>query len=255
MAIQKCHKQAEFIHRIQGALGVTLGQVDCKVVDTDGMVQVMRSAGWSKNEAFGVVGFQLGNNVYVLSSAPWTVLHELIHRGGVNSDRLSRFVAEGLTEAIARELKQSADEHRPTYPTETAWVQTKLLPRLRLTAVELGQQIAHAKDPPATLADLMVAVDPSLNRSDLVRQLQPQKTEQPSFNRRGCPTRAPRRPHLPSPHGSGAAFVAPPTFSVSDDDGAAWIAGLLLVAGTALGLPIIVRRLGDGSTPPPRDRL
>ena len=143
--IKKCHKQDIFVDRIQRALGVSMGNVSCKIVDQGGMAQVMEGAGWSRNDANGVVGFQVGKEVFVLNSAPWTVLHELVHRAGVNSDRLNRFVAEGLTEAIAAELKASPDEHRPTYPAEVIWVKGKLLPALGMTAVQLGRVIAQSR--------------------------------------------------------------------------------------------------------------
>jgi len=182
---RKCHKQGEFIARIESALGVRMGPVTCTIVDEDGMAKAMGRAGWSRNETRGVVGFQIDKEVFVLDRAPWTVLHELIHRAGVNSDRLSRFVAEGLTEAIARELKTSPDEHQPTYPKETRWVQEVLLPRLGMTAVQLGQVVAKASNAPRALAKLMAKASKTASESDLVAALQPQRAEVPSFNRRG----------------------------------------------------------------------
>jgi hypothetical protein len=251
--VRRCHKEAEFIDRIQRAMNKPLGQVQCHIVDQTGMAQVMGTAGWSKNEALGVVGFQLGNNVYVLGSAPWTVLHELVHRSGVNADRISRFVAEGLTEAIARELKRAPDEHKPTYPKETHWVQTRLLPRLNMSAVELGRKLAHSSDPPATLADLMVAVDPQLDRSKLLRQLQPQVPDQPSFNRRGHRTRqppSPERRQRRSPPAVPSAPPSPPQSSLRDDSGGtALVAGLLLLSGAALALPIAAEHWRQSSSP------
>jgi len=181
--IRKCYKQAEFVGRIQQALGVALDRVSCSIVDRQGMAKVMQGAGWSRNDSAGVVGFQVDEQVYVLDSAPWTVLHELIHRAGVNSDRLSRFVAEGLTESIAQELKRSSDEHRPTYPVETRWVQQKLLPVLGMNATQLGRALASDPDPPRKLASLMAAAKPGTNERALRRQLGPQKTGVPSFNR------------------------------------------------------------------------
>jgi hypothetical protein len=65
---------------------------------------VAGSAGWGRNDANGVVGFQLGQDVYVLDGAPWTTLHELVHRAGINADRLNRFVAEGLTALLRHKL-------------------------------------------------------------------------------------------------------------------------------------------------------
>lgn len=188
--IRKCHKQDEFKRRIEAALGVSMGEVSCNIVNQEGMARVMSGAGWSRNESLNVVGFQVHDKVYVLDSAPWTVLHELVHRAGVNSDRLSRFVAEGLTEAIARELKSAPDEHRATYPEETRWVTSELLPRLGMTAVELGSIIAKSKDPPRDLARLMIEAKPGLEESELRRQLRAQTPNQPSWN--GV-TRAPGR--------------------------------------------------------------
>ena len=186
---RRCHKQTEFIERIEGALGVRMGPVTCTIVDENGMASAMKRAGWSRNDSRGVVGFQLGSEVFVLNRAPWTVLHELVHRAGVNSDRLSRFVAEGLTEAIARELKSSPDEHQPTYPKETRWVQQVLLPRLKMTAVQLGRVIAKSSNAPRALAKLMAKVSTRATEAQLVGMLQPQKTVEPSFNRRGHVTR------------------------------------------------------------------
>lgn len=214
--VRRCHKQDEFVRRIEGALGVSVRPVACHIVNNDGMQSVMARAGWSKNDASGVVGFQVGRDVYVLDSAPWTVLHELVHRSGVNADRLNRFVAEGLTEAIAEELRTSPDEHRPTYPEETGWVKGTLLPRLGMSAVQLGAIIAQSSDPPTTLADLMLRARPgSVSRSQLVGELRPQVHERPSYNRLGHVTR-------------GRAGVRDSTASV---------AGAMIVGGIALLLP------------------
>ena len=181
--IRRCHKQDLLVARIEQSLGVTVGPVACHIVDQSVMTQVMGKSGWSRNETMGVVGFQHGKNVYVLDSAPWTVLHELVHRSGVNADRLNRYIAEGLTEVISAELASSPDEHKPTYPEETKWVRDRLLRRLGMTGVQLGGVLAKSRNPPATLAKLMVEVDPSLDINKLKRQLRPQKTERPSFNR------------------------------------------------------------------------
>jgi hypothetical protein len=224
--IKKCHKQGEFVQRINHALGVNLKNVSCKIVDREGMTRVMRRAGWSANATTGVVGFQMGREVFVLDSAPWTVLHELIHRAGVNSDRLSRYVAEGLTEAIAVELKQSPDEHRATYPEETRWVQETLLPRLNMSAVELGRVIAHAKDPPRALARLMVEARPDLNESTLRSSLASQRKGRPSFNQ--TITRSPARPRAAERGGERLGVV-------------------LLLASAALLVPAMIQRRGDAA--------
>ena len=78
----------------------------CHVVDQSGMSKVMSRAGWNKKDTYGVVGFHLDDNVYVLKSADWTTLHELIHTAGVNADRINRVLAEGLTELIASDHGQ-----------------------------------------------------------------------------------------------------------------------------------------------------
>jgi hypothetical protein len=179
--IESCPRQSVLIPRIERSLGVRLGNVQCRIVDQAGMEQAMRRAGWSRNETLGVVGFQIGSRVYVRKDAPWTVLHELVHRSGVNADRLNRFVAEGLTEAIALELKESAAEHQPTYPEETRWVQQVLLAKLGMTAVELGSRLAKSSNPPRTLAALLARKDPSLDEGVLARSLQPQRPERPAI--------------------------------------------------------------------------
>jgi hypothetical protein len=234
--IKKCHKQNEFVARIERALGVKMGDVSCKIVDTSGMAEVMSRAGWSKNEANGVVGFQIEKQVYVLDSAPWTVLHELVHRAGVNSDRLNRFVAEGLTEAIAAELKESDDEHRATYPAEVAWVRGTLLPRLQMSAVQLGREIARAENPPRRLAELMVKVSPGADLSMLEYDLRPQAPGQPSFNKRGHLTRQAPEVGQASPKRPGSGRESAPQVGV-----------LLMVAGAALAAPTFAHRIFGGS--------
>jgi hypothetical protein len=226
--IKKCHKQDEFVRRIEAALGVPMGKVSCKIVDRNGMADVMSKSGWSRNESTGVVGFQVDKDVFVLDSAPWTVLHELIHRAGVNSDRLSRFVAEGLTEAIAIELKKSPDEHKPTYPTEVGWVRKVLLPRLNMTAVQLGRVIAKAKNPPRALAELMAKVKSGVDASMLEYELRPQSPAQPSFN---------RKPGHVTRMGSSALASREP---------AADVGIVLMVAGAVLAAPSLVHRLFGG---------
>ena len=223
--IRKCYKQKEFVGRIQKALGVNMGEVSCQVVDSVGMQKVMKVAGWSKNQVRGVVGFQVDKRVYVLDGAPWTVLHELIHRAGVNSDRLSRFVAEGLTEVIASELKQGPDEHRDTYPEESAWVKSHLLPRLNMTGVQLGRVVANSSNPPRDLARLMGQAKPGTDVRKLERQLAPQRQNAPSYNRM----------HVTRVGGSA--------LSVKDDTHTERIGAVLLVASAALLAPGIMRRM------------
>lgn len=218
-SIRPCHKQAEFIERIEDAMGIRMGPVSCHIVNEKGMESALTRSGWSKNEAVGVVGFQVAKDVYVLDSTPWTVLHELVHRSGVNGDRLNRFVAEGLTEAIARELKQGDDEHRPTYPTETAWVQKELLPMLGMSAVQLGTELAKASSPPDHLANLIASVKPGTNVNALRHSLRPQAPEKPSLNRRGHVTRV---------HAGSPARLPEPASSVSK------VGLVLMAAGAAL---------------------
>ena len=218
--ISKCYKQAEFVDRIEKAMGIQMGPVSCNVVDKQGMTKVMQSSGWNTSQTAGVVGFQVGKKVYVLDSAPWTVLHELIHRAGVNSDRMSQFVAEGLTEAIAQELKTSPDEHRATYPKESAWVKNKLLPTVGMSATQLGSILAKSRNPPRTLANLIAERKPGVDARRLTRTFRPQNREQPSFNR-GVVTR-------------------PPTLA-GDDRNSCKAGWLLITAGSLLVLPSLVK--------------
>ena len=181
--VSRCHKQDVFVDRIQRALGVKIGTVRCHLVQPSAMGNIMSQHGWNKDDARGVVGFQVKDDIYVLTTTPWTVLHELVHKAGINADRISRYVAEGLTEAIAADLRQSADEHQPTYPEETRWVKETLLPVLGLTPIQLGQVLAKSDDPPRKLAEMIVAKRSDLDRSRLVDELRPQRTGRPSFNR------------------------------------------------------------------------
>lgn len=184
----RCYKQAVFVRRVEDALGVSLGKLSCNVIPQSQMGQVMSRHGWSANDARGVVGFQVGNEIYVSEQAKWTVLHEIVHKSGINADRMSRFVAEGLTEAIATELKQSPDEHQPTYPEEVGWIRNTLLPLLDMNAIQLGRILAPAQEPRRKLAELIIAARawkglPALDRAKLLDDLQPQRPGRPSFNR------------------------------------------------------------------------
>lgn len=225
-----CPLQNELTQRIEGALGVRMGAVNCRLVDEPGMTGAMKRSGWAASDTRGVIGFQVGRHVYVRQDTPWTVLHELIHRSGVNGDRLNRYVAEGLTEAIALELKRSPNEHRPTYPTETAWVQRELLPRLGMTAVQLGSTLAKTRNAPRELADLIHQNDPKIDKIKLERELQPQRPEKPTIGSRSCePTR----------FGSTAT---PP--SLAHREGLGYLALRIgLVGGAALVLPRAVSRI------------
>lgn len=224
MTQRPCYKQAEFSARIKQALGVDLGEVSCHIVDEDGMARVMGSAGWGRNDANGVVGFQLGKDVYVLEGAPWTTLHELVHRAGINADRLNRFVAEGLTEAVAEQLRKSPDEHRPTYPREVAWIKERLLPSLGMNAVQLGRIIAQSSDPPRTLAALMAKAKPGADESALRAELAPQKPDAPSFNRLAR---------------MGGSMTRP--YPTTRERGTVGLGLVLVTAGAALLLPPLLR--------------
>jgi len=189
--INRCYKEDVFIPRIQKALDVQMPSYRCHVVDQIGMTKVMKGAGWNKGDTQGVVGFHLDSDVYVLKSAKWTTLHELIHRAGVNADRINRHLAEGLTELIASDLKESKDEHRPTYPKERVWVEG-FLTKINMSALELGRLIAHSSNPPRTVAQLII--DKGLsdkNVASIARSLAAQEKNAPSFNR-STPTRLQR---------------------------------------------------------------
>lgn len=246
MAIRTCYKGSDFAQRIRRALGVEVGQVSCHIVDDPGMRQVMRHAGWTRNEDVeGVVGFQVNQNIYVRDDSKWTTLHELIHRAGINADRISRFVAEGLVEVIAGQLKQGPDEHQPTYPDETRWVKDVLLPKLGMTAFELGSAIAKAGDPPRYLADLLVKRDPTLVRDRLLDELKPQRPGRPSIGgsqngmigRRTCVHCRGRCPSLPSRALVGSLTV--PQRPVRDSAATAEGVGAVLVV---LGAALLLRK-------------
>ena len=190
MKVERCYKEEVFVPRIEKALGVSLPRFTCHIVDQSGMGKVMNKAGWNKSQSKGVVGFHLNQNIYVLDSAPWTTLHELVHRAGVNADRLNRFIAEGLTELIAAKLKTGPDEHRATYPTERAWVKNFLLPKLGMSELELGSFIAKSKSPSRDLAKLIREKGISNKPlSELAHSLRGQAPNKPSFNIQSAATR------------------------------------------------------------------
>ena len=185
---KKCYKEDDFVPRIQQALGVNMPPYTCTIVDQKGMTKVMGRAGWNKSQTKGVVGFHLDDKVWVLEGAPWTTLHELIHRAGVNADRINRHLAEGLTELIASALKKGNDEHRATCPSERRWTQN-LLKKLNMTALELGRLIAQSKNPPEDVAELFIAKGiTKKDKRDLMKSLKPQVTGAPSLNRVGSAT-------------------------------------------------------------------
>lgn len=160
----------------------------CHIVDQKEMTKVMGKAGWNKSQTKGVVGFHLDENVYVLKRAPWTTLHELIHRAGVNADRINRFLAEGLTELIASDLKKGRDEHRPTYPQERRGVE-KMLKKLNMSATELGSIIAKSNNPPQDIAELFISKGLSKKPVALLAsELEVQRKDAPSLNRQGSAT-------------------------------------------------------------------
>lgn len=211
---KRCYKESVFVPRIEKALGVKLKKFTCHVVDQQGMTKVMRRSGWSKNETQGVVGFHVNKNIYVLNSAPWTTLHELIHQAGINADRLNRFLAEGLTEVLAAELKQGSDEHKATYPQERTWVKNKLLPNLGMSAIELGRFIAKSPEPHRDLAELFIKKGiTNKSLSDIVESLRPQVNGQPSLNKIGSANMSVTR--SPMQDKEKMAYIAAPIIAIA----------------------------------------
>ena len=197
MSIKRCYKEAEFVPRIEEALDVKMKGFTCHVVNQPSMTNVMRRSGWNKDDTQGVVGFHVNKNIYVLDSAPWTTLHELIHQAGVNADRINRFLAEGLTEVLAAQLKEGKDEHKATYPQERSWVKNTLLPKLNMSAIQLGKFICHSPEPHRDLAELFIKKGITKKPlSAIVETLRPQVHDQPSLNRigscNGMATKMPR---------------------------------------------------------------
>lgn len=185
MSQRRCYKENEFIARIQGALNIDMPPYTCSIVNKKGMVNAMSRAGWNKSDTQGVVGFHVDDRVYVLEKAPWTTLHELIHRAGVNADRINRHLAEGLTELIASALKTGSDEHKSTYPSERRWTEM-ILKKLGMSPLELGEIVAKSKNPPRTVAELFIQKGLSQKPvGQLIRSLKPQVKDAPSLNREG----------------------------------------------------------------------
>lgn len=185
--MKKCYKQSIFQARIQNALDVDMPPYTCNIVNQDEMTRVMGKVGWNVSETKGVVGFHIDDQVYILKGEDWTTLHELIHRAGINSDRINMCLAEGLTELIASELKISADEYQPTYPSEQRWVK-EILKRLQMTPIELGKIIVHSASPPITIADLFIAKGITRKpRHNVIAFLQPQVSNVSNMNRKNNP--------------------------------------------------------------------
>jgi len=183
MSTRECYKADEFTARIEKALGITMPQYTCSIVNKKDMTRVMSKSGWNKNDSKGVVGFHVGSKVFVRDDTPWTTLHELIHRGGINADRINRHLAEGLTELIAEELKQNNKEHKATYPSERRWMKM-ILKKLGMTPIEFGSIIAKSANPPREVAQLFI--DKGLSKKNaftLMKSLKPQVHNAPSLNR------------------------------------------------------------------------
>jgi len=211
---KRCYKESVFVPRIENALGVKMKNFTCHVVDQQGMTKVMRRSGWNKSETQGVVGFHVNKNIYVLNSAPWTTLHELIHQAGINADRLNRFLAEGLTEVLASELKEGKDEHKPTYPQERSWVKNELLPKLGMSAIELGRFIAKSPEPHRDVAELFIKKGiTKKSLSDVVESLRPQVHNKPSLNRIGSANMTVTR--MPRYTKEKIAYVAAPIVAIA----------------------------------------
>jgi len=238
---RRCHKEAELKTRIRTGLGIDVGDVTCHIVDEPGMAAVMGTAGWSRNDARGVIGFQVGRKIHVLDSTPWTVLHELVHTSGVNADRLNRFVAEGLTECIAGALSRGTDEHQPTYPEATAWVKGTLLPKLKTDALTLGREIARASNPPRYLAERLAGVDSTLDARRLERELQPQLEARPQLGSRAALGKRTRRcalGHCPVAIGGTGRVVR----HAATDDRVEKVFAVLAVVTVVLGVSVAAKR-------------
>lgn len=224
---KRCYKESVFVPRIEQALDVKMQNFTCHVVDQPGMTKVMGRSGWSKNETRGVVGFHVNKNIYVLNSAPWTTLHELIHQAGINADRVNRFLAEGLTEVLASELKQSKDEHKATYPQERTWVKNELLPKLGMSATELGKFIIKSKEPHRDLAKLFISKGlTKKSLSTVVDSLRPQVHDKPSLNKIGSLNRMPSgsATRIPGYKKVQMAYVLAPLGAIAG----VWIASKLM---------------------------
>lgn len=180
--MKRCYKEDEFVTRIEQALGVKMPPYNCSIVSGNEMTKEMQKAGWNKSQTRGVVGFHIDDKVFVKKGANWTTLHELIHRAGINADRINRNLAEGLTELVASELKTGKDEHKPTYPSERRWTE-KLLKQLNMSALELGRIIAQSDNPPVAVANLLDQRGLTKNVRKTIDSLQPQKNVDISLNK------------------------------------------------------------------------
>lgn len=211
MSVKTCYKGKLFADKIKQALGVSVDDAVCYIVDETGMQEAMSSAGWARNEMDGVVGFQVNKNIYVRDDSKWTTLHELVHRAGINADRLNRYVAEGLTEAVAEKLRTTPDEHRPTYPEETAWVKQVLLPKLKMTEIQLASALVKVQEPHKLLAQMIQVASPKVDLAKLTDELKPQRPMAPnigSANQEGSAKQGKRT--VETERGGRPSFGPPP---------------------------------------------
>jgi hypothetical protein len=118
----------------------------CELVNPKQMGKALRSHDWpSDTDPNEFYGFHTDDGrILVQRTAPWSVLHERLHDGGIDDKHVARWLCEALTEEAAEHLhKTEGFAWRPTYPEQRRVVQREVLPRLNMTGVELAQLVAE----------------------------------------------------------------------------------------------------------------
>ena len=138
------------------------------------MTKQLRRDGWlSAGDTSGVDDFYGihtdDGRILVRDTAPWSVLHERIHDGGIVDDRLGRWLVEALTECVAEHLHETDGlPWAPTYEHYRELLEREILPRLGLSGVELAQVVVRSCRPDKYGARGLHA-DPGLGRAGFRR--------------------------------------------------------------------------------------
>ena len=147
LASERGRKRGRCRHtsKIAAATSVLLGTGgaarSCELVSSKKMDRILRQHNWDSGE--GVVGFHTPDDrIYVTHQ--WSLPHEWVHAAGLVDDKLSLWVCEGLTEAVAQRVAHaSRTPYKPTYSYERELVERELAPALGLTPVELARKVVE----------------------------------------------------------------------------------------------------------------
>lgn len=136
------------------------------LVDRETMGKHLQKNGWlADHDVDDFYGLHTDDGTLVVrDTAPWSVLHERVHDGGVTDKYIGRWITEALTEAVSEHLhNQQGLPWQPTYNEYRDVLEREVLPRLGITAVELARIVVKAKPRPDRYIASGLAADPALH--------------------------------------------------------------------------------------------